>query len=215
MKESSGAGEKWVFEDLGNVRIKWNPDIFLEKTAYALDTTPQNILEFLKEESPPVFQQIETGGSEESIRRRFCARFGKDIPAEEFYRVFNSGIEPYDFRRMKELSRKIRASGAERAVISNINAIHVRFIERRFPFVFTDIAVWRRFYSYKLGMRKDKIGAVFQMLFENLGIIPERAVLIDDTKENIEGFEKAGGRGILFKGFHQAEYELRKLGVIN
>ena len=201
--------------DLGNVLIRWDPDVFLEKTAYVLDTSPQEMLEFLQEENPSVFRQIETGGNEESIRQKFCRRFGKDVPAEEFYRAFNSGIEPYDYCRAEKLLRKIRASGVARAIISNINAIHARFAEERFPAVFVDIGIWRRFYSYKLGMRKDKTGAVFQMLFDELGIIPECAVLIDDMKENIDGFEKAGGRGILFKGFHQAEFELRKLWVID
>lgn len=55
--------------------------------------------------------------------------------------------------------------------------------------------------------------AIYQLLLDRFGIRAEESVFLDDTMKNVEGAEKMGIHGILFRTKEQAEEELAKLGV--
>ncbi len=55
--------------------------------------------------------------------------------------------------------------------------------------------------------------AIYQAALRQLDVQPEEAVFIDDKPENVEGAQKVGIHGILFKNFEQLVEDLRKLGV--
>ena len=52
---------------------------------------------------------------------------------------------------------------------------------------------------------------IFQIALEQFGVRPKEAVFIDDFKINIEGCEKVGIKGILFKDSESTLRQLRKL----
>jgi epoxide hydrolase-like predicted phosphatase len=52
---------------------------------------------------------------------------------------------------------------------------------------------------------------IYEILFERYNLAPESCVFIDDRKENIDGAEKAGMKGILFENPQQMKAELEKM----
>jgi putative hydrolase of the HAD superfamily len=52
---------------------------------------------------------------------------------------------------------------------------------------------------------------VFQIALEQFGVKPNEAVFLDDFHINIEGCEKVGMKGILFKDPESALKQLKKL----
>lgn len=55
--------------------------------------------------------------------------------------------------------------------------------------------------------------AIYQVLLDTYGIDPQKAVFIDDRRDNIEAAEKFGIHTVQFKDFRQAAGELEKLQV--
>ncbi len=212
------AVDKTIFFDYGGVILLFHLDDFLEKTGRMFGVSAQQVLNFVRggnATASPFWRGIELGQHEEKgIRDALCAHFGKEIPMDEFCRIFSSGIEPNDEYRRRPLFKKLRAVGVKLGAVSNINAIHARYVEKHLGFLLTDIPPWRRFYSFKLGVRKDSTGAALRRVCELCGIPPEQAILVDDLPENVEGMNVIGGKGLLFRGFHQLEYDLIQLGII-
>ncbi len=64
--------------------------------------------------------------------------------------------------------------------------------------------------SYRTHFNKPAQEA-FTGLFEHYGIVPERAVFIDDNKENIEAARKLGLHVIHFSSYEEAKKELEGL----
>lgn len=85
-------------------------------------------------------------------------------------------------------------------LLSNTNAIHAEHFEREilaskgrsFADPFRQII-----YSHRLGKRKPD-PATYAHVAQELGLHPERTLLVDDTKENVQGAVEAGWSGVYF-----------------
>jgi epoxide hydrolase-like predicted phosphatase len=64
--------------------------------------------------------------------------------------------------------------------------------------------------SAEVGAAKPE-AKIFQIALEQFGVKPKEAVFVDDFKINIEGCEKVGIKGILFKDPESTLRQLRKL----
>jgi epoxide hydrolase-like predicted phosphatase len=64
--------------------------------------------------------------------------------------------------------------------------------------------------SAEVGAAKPE-AKIFQIALEQFGVNPKEAVFVDDFKINIEGCEKVGIKGILFKDLETTLRQLRKL----
>lgn len=53
----------------------------------------------------------------------------------------------------------------------------------------------------------------FRHVLKDLGIKASEAVIFDNTQSNIDGAEKLGIKGFVFKGAKDAETQLKRLGL--
>lgn len=64
---------------------------------------------------------------------------------------------------------------------------------------------------------KDKVikpePAIYQLLIDRYGLVPEECVFLDDMKTNLEGAKAFGIHTVLFTTKEAAQEELRRLGV--
>lgn len=205
-----------VFWDAGGTLVKVNFDLMLESAARLFGIDTAELIEFIAyEEDPSVWRQFETEDlSAEKIHARFCERFKKMVPLEDFIQAFNNYSDGYDRYRLFPILKKLKAAGVELAIISNINRVHAEHFEATFPELLRFFPQNRRFYSYKLGLRKSEDPEIFHRILTLCGADPEFSVLVDDHPENITGFVKTGGIGIHFQGFHHLGYSLIEHGFL-
>lgn len=208
-------GERMVFFDYGGVLFDFQVDFFLESTARMFGVSALDILRFFsRPKKRPFFRRMDIGLNEKNIRDAFCRHFGKDVPMDEFREKFSSALIVNDLYRQEQVLKKLREAKVRLGAISNINAVHASYIEERFGRVLFDFPRPFRFYSFALGLRKDASGEMFLKACELCGADPKKSILVDDLVENVVGVKNAGGRGILFRGFHRLEYDLIQLGVL-
>ena len=70
--------------------------------------------------------------------------------------------------------------------------------------------------GYILSFREKLIKpdpAIYQLLFDRFGLIPEECVFMDDTQANVDMAIQCGMHAFLFRGRESAVKELQKLGV--
>lgn len=199
-----------VFFDMGGVLIRFLFDFFVERLARMFGVRPVEMIEFLES----IWIDVEIGCNEKDIYDLFYSRFGVSVKIREFVEIFGLSIEAQDEYRRRPLFQKLRGADVELGVISNVNDIHARQARERFPGIFAEIPWWRRFYSFEMGMRKDRTGGMFQEVCRRCGVNPRQAILVDDSSENIVGVSAVGGQGIVFRGFHRLEYDFGQLSVL-
>ena len=80
-------------------------------------------------------------------------------------------------------------------VLSNTNHIHVNYFEEYFnrvtPYGYPRNVFQKLYYSHEIGERKPDATA-FEYVLKDSGFNPERTVLFDDLKENLEAAGKLG-----------------------
>ncbi len=202
--------KRFLFFDLGGVLIRFLYDFFVERLARMFGVKPVEMVGFLEN----TWISIELGCDENDIYDLFCRHFGVQVERREFVEVFGLSVEAQDEYRRRPLFRKLREAGLELGVISNVNAIHIMYTEKHLSCIFEGIPRWRRFYSFEMGMRKDKTGQMFKAVCSRCGVDPRQAILIDDSPENILGVKAVGGVGIIFRSFHRTEHELVRQGIL-
>lgn len=208
-------GCKLLLFDWGDTLAPFNCDLFVERNARMLNTTPYKFLSFVFGETPSVWEELETFWTKEEIHRRLTEHFGVSIGLKEFIDTFNIGLEPPDWHRAQNFLRKVWVAGVRLALVSNINHIHREYVERTFRQILWFFPYSSRFFSCDIGLRKGKDPAFFRYVLERCRIYPEDAVLIDDRQENLDGFALVGGRGVLFREWHTLEFKLIQLGVLS
>lgn len=68
--------------------------------------------------------------------------------------------------------------------------------------------------SAEIGYMKPNVEA-FNILFEELGVLPSEAVFIDDSESSLSHSDQIGYTPILFTGYENLKSELINLGVIS
>jgi HAD superfamily hydrolase (TIGR01509 family) len=171
-----------------------------------------------------------TSRSEEEIRAVTHARielvdlFDKGmITPEEFYRKAKTGLEaevsyedffaaycdvfavnPPVLEVLKKLKPKYKL-----ILLSNTDVVRFSYIKRKFPelMIFDGYVL-----SFDYGLMKPDPHVYFAAL-ELAGSKPERAVFIDDIRENVDGAERVGIKGLLFTPETDLEKALSSLGI--
>lgn len=107
-----------------------------------------------------------------------------------------------------DLINRLKDQGVKTPLLSNTVESHARINEER--------GVLQHFSPLILSnvIKASKPSAdAYNVLIEKTGIDPAEMVFIDDLPENVDGANKAGIHGLLFKNPEQAEREIHKLLV--
>lgn len=214
MSFHSGAFAPTAFDavifDLGGVLL--NLDIGLTLRAFQEWVPGMRDEGFLgQREQLPFLNDFETGRIDtESLMQGFEAHFfgqgpgsstsGKRSPGaqgmnrELFCDSWNAMALDLPIARIELLDR-LRASGKQVFLLSNINAIHEELVEKRYGELertgsFAD-CFDGLYYSHRIGLRKPDREA-FERVIGEQGLEPSRTIFIDDTLQHVEGARVVG-----------------------
>lgn len=145
--------------------------------------------------------------SEDEFWERVCSEVGipkpliKSLWGDAFRRSYSEKKE------MFALARFLRGSGYKIGFLSNTEVPAMNyFLEKRYDIF--DVTV----FSCLEGTIKPE-REIYEITLNRLGVKPEEAVFIDDREKNIDGAERVGIKGILFKNPEQAKKELASFSV--
>ena len=96
---------------------------------------------------------------------------------------------------MKELLQKLKNDGFKMYITSNLDEYHSNQMHE------TEVAKYvdGMLFSSEIKVRKP-YKEFFEAAFERFSVKPEDCIFIDDLAENVEGAEKCGIKGFVFKG---------------
>lgn len=196
-------------------------NIIFDLGVVILDIAPQNTVKALKELGLPdlvaanglsyhheVFYKMERGQiSNDEFRNGIRSLLSKPASDKQIDNAWTAMLLDIPAERVKtiqELKSKYRIF-----LFSNTNAIHVEKFQADFKkdnqMEFSSLFE-KDFYSNEIGLRKPDIES-YQKVIELAGINPEETLFIDDSKDNIEGAQKAGLKGFWL----QPDMELAKV----
>ena len=191
--------------DIGNVLLRFDFNLALQKLAHHCDPSAETILELIE----PVKAAYEAGRME---RRDFQAEVRAILRYTGSDEDFISAWEDIfsENQPMVDLVHQLKGR-YPLFLLSNTSDIHVDFIFRQYPvFGLFDDAV----YSYKVKASKPE-REIYEIAVKQLGIKPEETVFIDDLLPNIQTARELGFRAHHYHHDRHAELlaELHAQGV--
>ena len=140
-------------------------------------------------EETDIAHRYTTGTCTSDEYRQFCNEvFQTNMDNETFDRCWNAMILGYP-ETNRPLLQKLKNHGFKLYVLSNINEIHVDYVEK--------LAQWpddlfiKRYYSNEIHYEKPD-PACFQYVINDAKINPAETLYIDDRADNIESAKNAG-----------------------
>lgn len=124
-----------------------------------------------------------------------------------FFREFDRVVEEFDYS--EQFVKQLKLNGYKIYLLSNFSRRHFQMCSRQFHFLkHVDGGV----ISYEVQQIKPDPG-IYQSLIDKYDITPERAVFLDDLKENLLGAKPFGFHTVQVKEYGQVLEELRNLGI--
>ncbi len=193
--------------DIGNVLLRFDFNLALQKLAHHCDPAAETILELIE----PVKAAYEGGRMERAdfqAEVRAILRYtGTDTDFISAWEDIFTENQP-----MIDLVNQLRGR-YPLYLLSNTSDIHVDFILRRYPvFSLFDDAI----YSYKVRASKPE-REIYEITVKQLGINPTETFFIDDLLPNIASAREVGFRA---HHYHHEQHgrlltELRAEGVLS
>jgi len=192
-----------IIFDVGGVLVKGDSKDFFEKTAEYLDVEKPDM-----EKKKEVWNDMQRGkiSLQEAIKRILETTISNE-EMEEIVDIWGENWkldeDMVEFaKNLKKNYRLFILSNVDRESIEKFKDLHLKSLN----------FVEEKFHSWKLGMIKPD-REIYEYVLEKIGAKPEECVFIDDRPENIEGAEKVGIHGIVFKNKEQLKNDLKILGV--
>jgi putative hydrolase of the HAD superfamily len=101
--------------------------------------------------------------------------------------------------------RSLRATHKTGLISNNWSDLREYLVREKIIDAFDHIII-----SAEVGVAKPEPG-IYRIALEQAGVQPEEAVFVDDFHANIQGCEKVGMRGVLFKDAESAMQQLKQL----
>lgn len=197
---------KTVISDLGRVLIFFDNSIFLKKMANFCSLTEEEIREvaFKKLKLISAFDRGELTPKE--FYEEVITTLETTINFDDFYSIYNDvfWLNPPTLELMKRLRERYKL-----VMLSNTDVMRFGFIREKFPevMIFDEYVL-----SFEVGSMKPQ-PHIFRVALERAKSKAEECVFIDDRRENIEGAEKLGIKGILYEPQMDLEALLKKAGL--
>ena len=153
--------------------------------------------------------EFQTGRiAEDDMWEKICAFYGLKKPVSDS--LWKEAVENVfkDREDVFGLVRQLKRSGCMTGFLSNTELPAMEYFYSGKYDQYFDTAV----FSCNEGFAKPE-PEIYNITAKRLGIEPFEAVFIDDKEENIEGAEKTGMNGILYKDLGGLALRLRDFGV--
>ncbi|MGD0782864.1 MAG: HAD-IA family hydrolase [Candidatus Aminicenantales bacterium] len=195
-----------IVSDMGNVLLRFDNAIFFGKLAPYTAHSLEEIRRVTRDNLDLAVLFEKGSVSPLDFYRNVKELLDLTAGYEEFYALY---VDIFALNApVLELYRRLRPF-YKMALLSSTDVMRWTFIKRRFPeiLIFDAYAL-----SFDQGAMKPD-PAVFREVLGLTDTRPEEAVFIDDLRENVEGAERMGLRGIVFGPGTDLEGELARLGV--
>jgi FMN phosphatase YigB (HAD superfamily) len=195
-----------IVSDLGNVLLRFDNTIFFRKLAPFTSHSPEEIRQ-VTHDNLDLALLFEKGAiSPLDFFNNVKDLLDLTAGYEEFYAHY---VDIFTLNPpVLELYRRLRPF-YKMALLSSTDIMRWTFIKRRFP----EILIFDAYgLSFDQGAMKPD-PSVFLEVLNLTGSLPEEAVFIDDLRENVEGAERMGLRGIVFGPQTDLAAELARLGI--
>jgi len=195
-----------VISDLGQVIIFFDNRIFFKKIAQFCPLTQEEISQLAFAHSSLV-ESFDRGKiTPLEFYNKVIKKLKAKIDYEDFFSIYNDvfSLNP----PVLEILKRLRAS-YKLILLSNTDVERFGFIRKKFPevMIFTDYVL-----SFKIGFMKPH-PQIYREALKKAGTRAQECLFIDDREENIQGAEKLGIRGVLFKPQMNLETILRGMGL--
>lgn len=192
--------------DIGNVLISWDPRWLFRQLLEDDAAITQFFTEvdfFSWNEQHDAGQLFAQGIADKSARFPHHAHL-----FQAFFDRWEETMGPAIEGNVR-LARELRTAGYRTLALTNFSAETFPRAVRRHAFLteFEGIVVS----GHERLMKPDP--AIYRLLCERHGVVPARAVFIDDSLKNAEGARQIGMHGIHFQSVEQLLTDLRQLGV--
>lgn len=199
---------KLILCDLGNVLINFDHRIAVRRilpfAGKDFDEVYQTFFD------SPLTKDYEEGRiSSRAFFKGLCRRLGlRGLSYKDFSGIWNEIFFANEgmVEVLEALKKKYRLH-----LVSNINELHYRYIEKKFP---RHIRVFDQVYlSYAVGKRKPAI-EIYRRAIEDAGVKYSEALYTDDRHDLISCAKKFGIPSVVFKGVKDFKRQLKKMGVL-
>jgi putative hydrolase of the HAD superfamily len=195
-----------VVFDLGNVLLRFDDTIARDRMAVRTGKTAGEIETYFR--STPHATHLALG---KITGQRFYRTVSKDLgfdgDYEEFAAIWSEIFTPIE--PMLDLAAGL-ATRLPRVILSNTNAIHMRYVLEHFP-ILQDFDA--QILSHEVGLLKPD-RAIYELTLRQCGLEAGRALFVDDLRANVEGALAVGMQAIQFADAAQVRQELTKHGVM-
>jgi HAD superfamily hydrolase (TIGR01509 family) len=194
-----------VLFDLGNVLIHYHPEEFwrvlgipdaAEKATYRKQLTA-------------ILGPLERGesgfeSSLDQLEKLFDGRYDRPRLVKAMESVLTTPIE-----EMEDIVRRV-SEKIVTALVSNTNEFHFAYCWRVVPAL---KYLRKHFVSFKIGAMKPD-PAFYEHVVKELKIQPQDMLFIDDIRENVDGAERVGMRGLVFQSPQLLEKDVRMTEIL-
>lgn len=192
---------KNIIFDLGGVVLNLNYSLTVQAfRKYIPDLNEETF--FGKAEQLKFFSDYEIGAiSTAEFKSQFESHYGTHFQDKVFSDCWNAMILDFPLRRV-ELLRELRTQGRSVFLLSNINELHEKEVERKFSLLNLSISLedlfHKVYYSHKISMRKPS-EEIFNLVLKENDLNKEETFFIDDSLQHIIGAQKFGIQALHLK----------------
>jgi putative hydrolase of the HAD superfamily len=195
--------EKIIIFDLGNVLLKFDFNIVIDRMCKLSPKRREEILEYILTNE----DRFERGLiSNEEYYEKTKTMLNINIDYDNFCKYFSEMFEPMNdmIELLKKLSKNYRTF-----LLSNCNKIHIDYIWDKYD-------LWnyfeKCFFSYEIGYRKPEKEAFWSVL-NYANIKPENAIFTDDMEKNVLGAKEIGINSFVFVNKEDFVNQIIKVGI--
>lgn len=209
---SATHGIEFVYFDLGNVLLSFDPERACRNLASRLDITDAQAHAAVYESGvQDRFEHGEVSGEQfaDDIRQRLGVT-DADIATMDVLDAISDMFTPVD--TMLGVLQQVREQGCRVGLLSNTCHAHWDWIERQ-KYEVLDFEFEVTILSYEVGsMKPDE--AIYGAAEEAAGLKGDRILFLDDKQENVDGALQRGWHAVRCLGGQQAIDALREFRVM-
>ena len=192
-----------VFFDLGGVILRTEYQAPREHLAERLNMEYEDLVRLVFESETSRMASIGTATAEEHWTA-LMKRLKRPVSDAQMIRDEFFAGDVLD-RELIQLIRTLRGKYKTGLISNAWDDLHQYIVKEKFDDAFDSITV-----SAEVGAVKPE-AKIYQVALEQFKIQPNEAVFVDDFAVNIEGCEKVGMQGILFKDPDEVKQKLKAL----
>ena len=204
---------KAVIFDLGAVLVTYEWLLIYAKIAKEINSTPEKVKKIIH----PLFSkwcanEINEEGFWKNLEKQTERELSNDFTKDFWAKQHQEGSK--EIKGTWEIAKALKKRGIRLALLSNIPSSHVFINEEMGRFKkLRDVGLEAFIYSCEVGCEKP-CSQIYEVTLKKLRLLAECCVFVDDKPKNIEGAEKLGIKGILFRSPEQLREDLIKLSLL-